>query len=61
MPGPAQSKSNACLPVAARLRNPKRRSVNSFPLSVNTVRMRIGQAHSTSREAGTVPWPPSWP
>ena len=34
---------------AARRRRPNRRSVNSLPLSVRTVRMRIGQARSRSR------------
>ena len=37
-------------PVAARLRRPKRRSVNSFALSVNTVLIRIGQTRSRSRK-----------
>jgi hypothetical protein len=46
----AQSVSNSCSPVAVRLRRPKRRSVNSLPLSVSIVRMRIGQARSRSRK-----------
>ncbi len=34
IPRSAQSRSNSCAPVAARLRSPNRRSVNSFPLLV---------------------------
>jgi hypothetical protein len=63
---PAQNLSNSCLSLGARLRRPKRRSVNSFPLaivlgpmadlarSVNMVRMRIhcpaGHCNAMSRE-----------
>jgi len=43
-----QSVLNAGCRVAARLRTPKRRSVNALPLSVKMVRIRIGRARSRS-------------
>jgi len=42
---------DSCLPVGLRLQGLNRRSVNSLPLSFNTVRMLIGHALSESREA----------
>ena len=50
MSSSAQSRLNACSPVAERLRRPKKRSVKSFPLSVKIVRIRIGQALPKSRK-----------
>ncbi len=47
--GGAPSVSHSCAPVAARWRRPKRRSVNSFPLSGSMGRIRIGQARSRAR------------
>jgi hypothetical protein len=61
MPGSVQSLSNSCSPVAACLRRPNRRSVNSLPLSVRMVRIRIGQARSGSHEASAARWLRSWP
>ena len=49
IPRVEQSMSNSCCPVATRFRRPKRRSVNSFPLSVKMVRIWIGHARSRSR------------
>ena len=49
MPSSAQSMSNSCWPVAARLRSPKRRSVKALPLSVSTRVICIGAARSRSR------------
>ena len=47
-PRSVHRRSNSCLPVAARLRRPNRRSVNSCPLSVRMWLIFIGQARSRS-------------
>jgi len=49
MPSPAQSSSNAWVPVAARRRSPKRRSMNSLPVSVRIVVMRMGRRPAPDR------------
>ena len=49
VPSAPQGRSNSCSPVAARLHRPNIRSVNSLPLSVRMVPIRIGQARSVSR------------
>ena len=49
MSSSVHSLSNSWFPVGARLRRPKRRSVNSLPLSVRIVRILRGQARSRSR------------
>ena len=49
MPSSVQNWSNSWLPEAARAREAKSRSVNSFPLSVNILAILIGQERWRSR------------
>ena len=50
MPNSAQSRSNSCAPDGALARQEKSRSVNSFPLSVNILAIRMGQARCKLRK-----------